>query len=70
MSIIFVVLSRMSLTLQFEYHECVARVVFSSVWDMSENTTKIVYLTLAKSGIRETIQRTKFIINFPDNHHK
>jgi hypothetical protein len=52
MSIIFVVLSRMSPTLEFEYHECEARVVFSSVGDMSENTTKIVYLTLTKSGIR------------------
>jgi hypothetical protein len=68
-TIIFVVLSRMSPTLEFEYHECAARVVFLSVGDMSENTTKIVYLTLAKSGIRGTIQRTKFIINFPDNHH-
>jgi hypothetical protein len=26
----------------------------------------VVYLTLAKSGIRGTIQRTKFIIHFPD----
>jgi hypothetical protein len=50
MSIIFVVLSRMSPTLEFEYHECEARVVFSSVGDMSENTTKVVYLTLTKSG--------------------
>jgi hypothetical protein len=33
MSIIFVVLSRMSPTLEFEYHECAARVVFSSVGD-------------------------------------
>jgi hypothetical protein len=49
MSIIFVVLSRMSPTLEFEYHECEARVVFSSVGDMSENTTKIVYLTLTKA---------------------
>jgi hypothetical protein len=69
MSIIFVVLSRMSPTFEFEYHECVARVVFSSVGDMSENTTKIVYLTLAKSGIRGTIQQTKFILNFLHNHH-
>jgi hypothetical protein len=70
MSIIFVVLSRISPTLEFEYHECGARVVFSSVGDMSENTTKIVYLTLTKSGIRGTIQRTKFIIkNVPDNHY-
>jgi hypothetical protein len=67
MSIIFVVLSRMSPTLEFELHECVARVVFSSVGDRSENTTKIVYLTLTKSGIRGTIQQTKFIINFPNN---
>jgi hypothetical protein len=59
----------MSPTLEFEYHECAARVVFSRVREMSENTTKIVYLTLTKSGIRGTIQRTKFIINFPDNHH-
>jgi hypothetical protein len=58
--IVFVVLSRISPTLEFEYHECAARVVFSSVGDMSENTTKMVYLTLAKSGIRGTIQRTKF----------
>jgi hypothetical protein len=64
MSIIFVVLTPMPPTLEFEYHECEARVVFSSVGDMSENTTKIVYLTLAKSGIRGTIHRTKFIINF------
>jgi c-di-GMP-related signal transduction protein len=69
MSIIFVVPSQMSPTLEFEYRECEARVVFSSMGDMSENTTKIVYLTLTKSGIRGTIQRTKFIINFPDNHH-
>jgi hypothetical protein len=34
MSIIFVVLSRMSPTLEFEYHECAARVVFSSVGDI------------------------------------
>jgi hypothetical protein len=50
MSIIFVVLSRsrMSPTLELEYHECAARVVFSNVGEMSENTTKIVYLTLAR----------------------
>jgi hypothetical protein len=48
-SIIFVVLSRMSPTLEFEYHECAARVVFSSMGDISENTTKIIYLTLAKT---------------------
>jgi hypothetical protein len=30
----------------------ISRVVFPSVGDMSENTTKIVYLTLTKSGIR------------------
>jgi hypothetical protein len=51
MLIIFVVLSQMSPTLEFEFHECEARVVFSNVGDMSENTTKIVYLTLTKSGI-------------------
>jgi hypothetical protein len=34
MSIIFVVLSRMSPTLEFEYHECAARVVFSGVGDI------------------------------------
>jgi hypothetical protein len=67
--IILLVLSRMSPMLEFEYHECAARVVFSSVGNMSENTTKIVYLTLCKSGIRGTIQRTKFIINFPNNRH-
>jgi hypothetical protein len=33
MSIIFVVLLRMSPTFEFEYHECAARVVFSSVGD-------------------------------------
>jgi hypothetical protein len=54
MSIIFVLLSRMSPTLEFEY-ECATRVIFSSVGDMSENTTKIVYLNLTKSGIRGTI---------------
>jgi hypothetical protein len=31
MSIIFVVLSRMSPMFEFEYHECAARVVFSNV---------------------------------------
>jgi hypothetical protein len=67
MSIIFVVLLQMLPTLEFEYHECAARVVFSSVGNMSENTTKIVYLTLAKIGIRGTIQRTKCIINFTNN---
>jgi hypothetical protein len=69
MSIIFVVLSQMSPTFEFEFYECEARVVFSSVGDMSENTTKIVYLILTKSGIRGTIQRTRFKINFSDNHH-
>jgi hypothetical protein len=49
--------------------ECGARVVFSNVGDTNENTTKIVYSTLAKSGIRGTIKRTKLIINFSDNHH-
>jgi hypothetical protein len=52
MSIIFMVLSRTSPTLEFE---------FLNVRDMSENTTKIVFLTLTKSSIRGTIQRTKFI---------
>jgi hypothetical protein len=69
MSIIFVVLSRLSPTLEFEYRECEARVVYSSVGDMSDNTTKIVHLTLTKSGIRGPIQRTKFIINFPDHEN-
>jgi hypothetical protein len=53
---------------RLNFDECGARVVFSGVGDMSENTTKTVHPTLANSGIRETIQRTKFIINFSDNH--
>jgi hypothetical protein len=48
MSVIFVV--RNVPTLEFEFHECAARVVFSSLGHMSENTTKIVYLTLTKSS--------------------
>jgi hypothetical protein len=43
-------------TLEFEYQEFAARDVFASVRDMSESTTKIIFSTLTKNGIRGTIQ--------------
>jgi hypothetical protein len=49
MLVIFMVLSRMSPTLEFEYQEFAARQVFASVEDMSESN-------LTKNGIRGTNQ--------------
>jgi hypothetical protein len=45
MSIIFVVVLRMSTALEYEFDECVARVEFESAGDMSKTIAKMICIT-------------------------
>jgi hypothetical protein len=55
MPIIFVVVLRMSMALEYLFDECTARVEFESIVDMSNTIPKMICRTLTTNRIWRTI---------------